>query len=147
MGPGTVRTLLPFRIFDSWVHEQDMRRAVHRPGNLASASARETQRQIVDMMPYVVGKKAAPPDGSTVVFSVTEPLPRDFAILMLDGRAGLFDEIPADPTTRLTMSWVTFERLACGRVSPALCIDAHEVKIEGDADLGRRVVSEMNYMF
>lgn len=147
MGPGTVRTLLPYRIFDSWVHEQDMRRAVHREGNLASASARQTQTMIVDAMPFVVGKKVAPPDGSTVVFSVTEPLPREFAILMLDGRAGLFDEIPADPTARLTMSWVTFERLACGRVQPALCIDAHEVRFDGDADLGRRVVAEMNYMF
>ena len=27
MGPGTVADLLGFRIFDSWVHEQDMRRA------------------------------------------------------------------------------------------------------------------------
>ena len=147
MGPGTVADLLRFRIFDSWVHEQDMRRAVHREGNLASASARQTQTMIVDAMPFVVGKKVAPPDGSTVVFSVTEPLPREFAILMLDGRAGLFDEIPADPTARLTMSWVTFERLACGRVQPALCIDAHEVRFDGDADLGRRVVAEMNYMF
>ena len=98
-------------------------------------------------MPFVVGKKVAPPDGSTVVFSVTEPLPREFAILVLDGRAGLFDDVPADPTARLTMSWVTFERLACGRVQPALCIDAHEVRIDGDVDLGRRVVAEMNYMF
>ena len=40
MGPGTVRDLLPFRIFDSWVHEQDMRRAVHRAGNLDSDAAR-----------------------------------------------------------------------------------------------------------
>ena len=31
VGPGTVRDLLPFRIFDAWVHEQDMRRAVDRP--------------------------------------------------------------------------------------------------------------------
>ena len=38
-GPGTVRTLLPFRIFDSFVHEQDMRRAVDKPGDLESAAA------------------------------------------------------------------------------------------------------------
>ena len=45
------------------------------------------------------------------------------------------------------MSWVTFERLACGRVSPALCVEAGEVRIHGDVDLGNRVVAEMNYMF
>src|SRR4051794_14298625 len=40
MGEGTVHELLGFRIFDSWVHEQDMRRAVERPGDLDSAAAR-----------------------------------------------------------------------------------------------------------
>ena len=40
MGPGTVAELLGFRIFDSWVHEQDMRRAVDRPGDLDSPAAR-----------------------------------------------------------------------------------------------------------
>jgi hypothetical protein len=147
MGPGTVRTLLPFRIFDSWVHEQDMRRAVGREGNLASRSALCTQDQMVDAMPFVVGKKVAPPDGSTVVFSVTGALPREFAILVLDRRASLFDEIPADPTVRLTLDWVTFKRLACGRVDPVLSVEANEVQIQGDHDLGRRIVSEMNYMF
>ena len=63
-------------------------------------------------------------------------------------RAALFDDDARhDPTARLTMDWVTFERLACGRVDPALCIAAGEVRIDGDVDLGRRVVAEMNYMF
>jgi uncharacterized protein (TIGR03083 family) len=147
VGPGTVRDLLPFRIFDSWVHEQDMRRAVKREGNLASGAARLTQNMVVDAMPFVVGKKVAPPDGSTVVFSITSPMPREVAIQVAGGRAALADAIPADPTVRLTMSWVTFERLACGRVHPALCVEAGEVRIHGDVDLGHRVVAEMNYMF
>jgi uncharacterized protein (TIGR03083 family) len=147
VGPGTVRDLLPFRIFDSWVHEQDMRRAVGREGDLASGAALLTQNLMVDAMPYVIGKKVAPPDGSTVVFSLAGQLPREFAVLVLDGRAAGFDEIPADPTVRLTLGWITFERLACGRVDPRLCLAAGEVRIDGDADLGRRVVAELNYMF
>lgn len=147
VGPGTVRDLLPFRIFDSWVHEQDMRRAVKREGNLGSGAALLTQTMIVDAMPFVIGKKVAPPDGSTVMFSISGPLPREFAVLVLDRRAALFEDIPPSPTARLTMSWVTFERLACGRVSPALCVEAGEARIDGDGELGRRVVAEMNYMF
>lgn len=147
VGPGTVRDLLPFRIFDSWVHEQDMRRAVGREGNLASGAALFTQNMIVDAMPFVIGKKVAPPDGSTVVFSISGPLPREFAIAVAGGRASVVEEIPADPSVRLTMSWVMFERLACGRVRPALSIEAGEVRIDGDGDLGRHVVAEMNYMF
>src|SRR3954466_8238460 len=38
MGPGTVADLLRFRIFDSWVHEQDMRRPLDRPGDVDSAA-------------------------------------------------------------------------------------------------------------
>ena len=40
MGPGTVASLLGFRLFDSWVHEQDMRVALERPGDLDSDAAR-----------------------------------------------------------------------------------------------------------
>jgi uncharacterized protein (TIGR03083 family) len=145
-GPGTVRDLLTFRIFDSWVHEQDMRRAVHRPGDLDSRAAQLTIGMIVDAMPFVIGKKVAPPDGCSVVFSITGPLAREVHIAMVDGRAARVDSAPA-PTARLELSSVTFERLACGRVSPLLALDANEVTIAGDHDLGRRVVTEMNYMF
>ena len=91
VGPGTVRDLLPFRIFDSWVHEQDMRRAVRREGNLGSGAARLTQDMVVDAMPFVIGKKVAPPDGSTVVFSIGSPLPREVAIAVAGGRAALLE--------------------------------------------------------
>jgi uncharacterized protein (TIGR03083 family) len=147
VGPGTVRDLLPFRIFDSWVHEQDMRRAVGRPGNLDSDAARFTQNMIVDAMPFIIGKKVAPADGCTVVFSITGSLPRDVAIQMVERRAARLEASPEQATARLTMDCVTFERLACGRVEPALTVAAGEVRIEGDSDLGRRVVGEMNYMF
>ncbi|HEX2737206.1 MAG TPA: maleylpyruvate isomerase family mycothiol-dependent enzyme, partial [Acidimicrobiia bacterium] len=39
VGPGTVRDLLPFRMFDSWVHEQDIRRALGTPGHLTGPAA------------------------------------------------------------------------------------------------------------
>src|SRR3989442_438941 len=67
MGPGTVADLLGFRIFDSWVHEQDMRRAVDRPGDLDSPAAAHSLGMMVGVLPYVVGKKVGAPDGSTVV--------------------------------------------------------------------------------
>src|SRR5579875_3766379 len=34
VGPGTVREFMQIRIFDCWVHEQDIRRAVGRSGSL-----------------------------------------------------------------------------------------------------------------
>lgn len=146
-GPGTVRTLLPFRIFDSYAHEQDMRRAVDRPGGTDSRAARHTLDTMATAMPFVVGKKAGAPDGSTVVFSLTDPLPRTVAIEVVDGRARPMDAPPDDPTVRLTMGTEVFERLGCGRVDPAAVLAGGAVTVDGDEPLGRRVVAAMNYMF
>src|SRR5205085_861460 len=107
VGPGTVRDLLPFRIFDSWVHEQDMRRAVGRPGDLDSRAAELTQHMMVDAMPFVVGKKVAPPEGSTVVFSLSGLLPREVAIAVQGGRAKPVDGAVVGPSVRLAMDSVT----------------------------------------
>jgi uncharacterized protein (TIGR03083 family) len=146
-GPGTVRTLLPFRIFDSYAHEQDMRRAVGRPGDTDGRAAELTLDTMGTAMPFVVGKKVGAPDGSTVVFSLTDPLARVVAIQVADGRAKPVEPAPDDPAVRLTMSTVTFERLGCGRVDPDAVLDAGEVTVTGDQELGRRIVAEMNYMF
>jgi uncharacterized protein (TIGR03083 family) len=146
MGPGTVRTLLPFRIFDSYAHEQDMRLAVGKPGGTASRAARQAIDLGVVAMPFVVGKKAAAPDGSTVVFSLTEPLPRAVGIEVVGGRARLC-EPPDAPDVRITMGSATFERLGSGRREGDEAIDAGAVTIDGDVELGRRVVREMNYLF
>ena len=79
MGPGTVHDLLPFRVFDSWVHEQDMRRAVGQPGGLGGGAAEESMRRITGTAGYVIGKKAAAPDGTTVVIELAAPLAQTLA--------------------------------------------------------------------
>ncbi len=87
MGPGTVRSLLPFRIFDSWVHEQDMRRAVDHPGDLDSPAAALSLQMMIDVLPYIFGKKVGAPGGSTLVLVLTGPLARTTAVGVVDGRA------------------------------------------------------------
>ena len=146
MGPGTIRDLLPFRVFDSWVHEQDMRRAVDRPGNLDSPVAVVALDRIVGSMPFVVGKKAGAPDGSTVVFELSGPLGRTVAIGM-DGRARLLDRAPDTPTVSIVTDTETFARLAVGRLDPAVTMGAGLVHFDGDEGLGRSVVEEMNFLF
>ena len=147
VGPGTVRDLLPFRVFDSWVHEQDMRRAVGRPGDLQGPVAEVALERLVGAMPFVVGKKVAPPDGTTVVFSRTAPLAGTTALAVAGGRARALDRAPADPTVQILLDGETFARLACGRLDPAATIASGAVHFHGDAQLGRRVVEEMNFLF
>jgi len=147
VGPGTVRDLLPFRIFDSWVHEQDMRRAVRRPGDLDSAVAEHSMGMMTGSMSFVVGKKVAPPEGSVVVFSLSGPLARELVVGIVDGRGRVLESAPASPTVRLAMTTETFARLACGRIDPDVTLANGDVTIEGDETLGARVVAEMNYLF
>jgi uncharacterized protein (TIGR03083 family) len=145
VGPGAVRDLLAFRIFDSWVHEQDMRRAVGRPGDFDSPPAEHSLSMMVDAMPYVIGKKAGVPDGCTVVLTLTGPLARTITVGVVGRRARLLDGPGGTPTVLLTTDTQTFVRLACGRVEPAAVTAA--VTIEGDEQLGRRVLDQLNYLF
>jgi len=146
VGPGAVRDLLPFRIFDAWVHEQDMRRALDRPGDLDSAVAAAALERVVGTMPYVVGKKAAAPGGSTVVFELSGPLARTVAI-GVEGRARLLDEAPAAPTVRIVTDVETFTRLAVGRLDPVATLATGSVRCSGDEGLGSRVMEQINFLF
>jgi uncharacterized protein (TIGR03083 family) len=147
VGPGTVRDLLPFRVFDSWVHEQDMRRAVGRPGDLDTRVAAVVLERIAGSMPFVVGKKAAAPDGSTVVFQLDGPLARSIPIGVEGGRARLLEDTPPSPTTRIHTDTETFARLACGRLDPTAELQSGRVRVDGDDELGRSVVENMNFLF
>jgi uncharacterized protein (TIGR03083 family) len=147
MGPGTVHDLLPFRVFDSWVHEQDMRRALGKPGGLSGGAAEESMRRITGTAGYVIGKKATAPEGSTVVIELTAPLAQTIAIGVVDGRARVLDVVPDAPTVRITTDGETYAQLACGRGDPAAARAAGSVRIEGDDELGARIVDELNFLF
>jgi uncharacterized protein (TIGR03083 family) len=147
MGPGTVHDLLPFRVFDSWVHEQDMRGAVGQPGGLGGGAADESMRRITGTAGYVIGKKAGAPDGSTVVIELGSPLAQTIAIGVDRGRARVLDAVPDAPTVRITTDGATYARLACGRGDPAAARVAGSVRIEGDEKLGARIVDELNFLF
>jgi uncharacterized protein (TIGR03083 family) len=145
VGPGTVRDLLPFRVFDSWVHEQDMRRPVGRPGDLEGPVAEAAMGRVVAALPFVVGKKVAPPDGTTVTFELVAPRAGRHAVVV-EGRARLLAEAPAQPTVTVRTDGETLARLACGRLDPAATLAAGAVTVGGDATLGRRVVEELNFV-
>jgi uncharacterized protein (TIGR03083 family) len=147
IGPGTVRDLLPFRVFDSWVHEQDVRRALRRPGNDDSTAASASLDRIESIVPMVVGKKVGPPDGTIVAFTVAGPVGRAFAIEVAGGRAGFLDSVPAAPTVHLEMDTDTFVRLASGRGDPESILASGAVAVEGDPVLGRAVAENMNFLF
>jgi hypothetical protein len=93
-------------------------------------------------MAFVVGKKVGAPDATTVVFDVIDF--GEIPVGMERKRATRLETAPADPTVKLSMDLETFNRLCCGRGDPAALTGG--VKVEGDDDLGRRVIENMNFM-
>jgi uncharacterized protein (TIGR03083 family) len=136
------------RVYDSWVHEQDVRHALGRPGGSGNAASALSLDRVQGAMPFVVGKKAACPDGTAVRFDVAGPGPdaRAFTIAVAGGRARpVGDEVR--PTATLSLSSIDFVRLGCGRATSAEVEAAAGVVVEGDGQVGRTVLDAMNFMF
>ncbi|MDE0205238.1 MAG: maleylpyruvate isomerase family mycothiol-dependent enzyme [Candidatus Tectomicrobia bacterium] len=146
VGPGTVRDFMVIRIFDCWVHEQDIRRAVGRPGHMEGPVVIHSMDRMVRAMPFVVGKKAAAPDGSTVVFDITGPAGRTVAIGVQGGRAAFLESTAAAADVRLTMNVEAFTCLGNGRWEGSRALGMDKVGIDGNRELGERIVAGMNFM-
>jgi len=142
--PGKVgwdwETLLSNRVVDVWMHEQDIRRATNRPGGMNSPGASHTIGSFTRAFPYAVGKRVAPPAGTTVMLDVTGVHPVHLAVEVNDqGRAVPVTDEPGQPTVGLRMDLETFAVLAGGR-RPAAEVP---VEVEGDRDLGLRVLEAL----
>lgn len=136
----TLENLLHMRAFDTWVHEQDVRRALDRPGNLDAPGAAVTRDWLVRSLPKVVAKDAAAPPGSAVVFDVHGAVEFMRTVRVDgDGRGSVDGRVSLGPSVTLTLDWETYVLLQCGRIRAS----AAEVKLEGDEKLGRSVVESM----
>lgn len=130
------QTLLSNRPLDVWMHEQDIRRAIGRPGGYDTAPARHTIGKFGGALPMVLGKRVAPPIGTSVRIDVPEVAMSWSAAIGEDGRAAAID--PSDaPTVRITLSAEDFVVLAGGRRG----VEATTPAYEGDEELGRAVLA------
>lgn len=138
------RDFMRVRVFDSWMHEQDIRRALGRPGHLTGPEVDVALERFEGALGFVVGKRAGAPDGSSVVFVVEGPTPRTYAVVV-DGRAALVPDPPADPTATITLPLETFVALGGGRWDGAEAQASGTVRVEGDDALAGRVLAGMGF--
>jgi uncharacterized protein (TIGR03083 family) len=143
-GPGTMLDFLNIRILDCFVHEQDIRRAVGRPGHLGSAPAGHTIDRLIRTLPIVVGKRAAAPEGSTCLITVSGPTARTIPIRVEGGRAKIIEAVPDDILASVDMDTDTFLVLAVGRQSAAARAD--RIHLDGNQVLGQAIVDNINMM-
>ncbi len=148
-GPDTtLREHLTHRIIETWCHEQDIRAALDRPGDLDTAAAAVFTASVLEALPRVVSVEAGIRPGHAVIIDVTGPLmARDGVRVCLDAQERpcaepLFSghdrhdgEEPEDVTTiHLTTEALT--RRASGRRST----DEITFSVTGDESTARAVL-------
>ena len=133
---------MQIRVYDCWLHEQDIRDSFKEPGNDSGPQAEITVDEIALALGFIVGKKAGAPEGSAVTFDLTGGVTRTIHVAV-EGRATVVDRLQSPADVTLQMNSGLFVRLAGGRVDPAASID--QVTLSGDEDLGVRVVTALPF--
>ncbi len=136
--------LMRMRVSDVWVHEQDVRSALGRPGNLDSPGAAVFSALALEALPEIVIDECGVPAGKVVMIELTGPVVARAGVRVEDGPdgqrvghvmfAGGADEtgpIPAiGKTTSIQLSTEAFTRRAAGRRAVA---DLHYTVIGDEA--------------
>ena len=143
-GPGTAADFLHIRVLDCWVHEQDMRRAVGRPGHLYGPAAEHTIDRLIRTVPIVVGKRAGTPDGHSVIIDITGGVVRHIVCTVSEGRAAVVNVEPEAPLASVTMDVEAFLVLATGRRTADQLED--RIAYAGDVAHGHKVTAALNMM-
>jgi uncharacterized protein (TIGR03083 family) len=135
----TLDLLLRFRVVDAWVHEQDIRRAVGRPGNLASPGAAVAGDLFVAALPRIVAKDAKVPPGATIRLTTTGEVGIDVAVSVDRTERGALVAPGRPALAHLTMGWEAYTRLSCGRGARS----DYEIRVLGDRAVAERVLAHL----
>jgi uncharacterized protein (TIGR03083 family) len=148
VGEADYRRFMQIRVFDCWVHEQDIRDALSRPGHVTGPAVEQSLDEIVRAAGYVVGKLSQAPPGSTLRLVLTGPARRTVNVSVADGRARVVDELETPPTATIRLSSEAYARLSCGRLPPSAVLEGRALggaDFSGEAALGRRVVEHLAF--
>ncbi|MFZ0907243.1 MAG: maleylpyruvate isomerase family mycothiol-dependent enzyme [Mycobacterium sp.] len=144
VGPDSYGRFMRVRVFDCWMHEQDIRDGLAKPpsdAQLAGPAPRLVLDEMATTMGYVVGKLGKATDGSRVAIELTGPLARTIRVLV-DGRARVVDYFAGEqPSATIRLDGVLFTRLAGGRADAG----AGGVELGGDQEVAARIVEHLNY--
>ena len=146
VGQATYGRFMRVRIFDLWMHEQDIRDAVgvwETDDVLLNPPAEQALAEIMSTLGYVVGKLGGAPSGSRIVFALTGPLQRT-ARVAVNGRAQVFDGFDGEPTATIEVDAVLWTRLLGGRTTAAQNMSA--IELSGDVEVARRVVENLRFV-
>ena len=129
------------RAYDSFLHEHDTRASAWRPITRCPAAVRSALDETAVALGYIVGRRAALPDGSRVRIELTGAVPSLY-LVHVDGRARVVDAFEGEPTVGIRLPAMTWLRLTGGTRRPEPLLGG-EVELLGDAELARRLGSNL----
>jgi len=143
-GKDTFGRFMQIRVFDCWLHEQDIRDAVGRPGHENGLAVEVVLDEMSTALGFVVGKKAGATTGQSVTFALTDggAVVRQLHV-EVDERAAVVPELSEPATVTLTMPIGVMTRRCAGRVGPDDLLD--QVIIDGDLELASKILANQSY--
>ncbi len=143
VGVQTYGRFMAIRNFDFWVHEQDIRVPLRRPGHTGGRAAELALDEVRRSFGYIVGKRAAIPDGSSVLVELHGPIEGQLGAVV-EGRARVVDDLDHPDATVRTDS-LTFMLLACGRIDPETHLANGDVELRGDKELAGQLARNLRF--
>ena len=143
VGIQTYGRFMAIRNFDFWVHEQDIRVPLGRPGHTSGPAAELALDEVRRSFGYIVGKRAAIPDGSSVLVELHGPIEGRLGAVV-DGRARLVDDLD-HPDAIVRTDSLTFMLLACGRIDPETHLANGDVELRGDKELAGQLARNLRF--
>jgi hypothetical protein len=135
---------MQIRVFDCWLHEQDIRDAVGRRGHESGLAVEVVLDEMATALGFVVGKKAGAAPGQSVTFALTDggAVVRELHVEVGE-RAAVVSSLPGAATVTLTMPVGVMTRRCAGRVGPDDLLD--QVVIDGDLELAANILRNQTY--
>jgi uncharacterized protein (TIGR03083 family) len=143
-GKDTYGRFMQIRVFDCWLHEQDIRDAVGTPGHETGLAVEVVLDEMATALGFVVGKKAGAVSGQSVTFALTDggAVVRELHVEVGE-RAAVVSALGAPATVVLTMPIGVMTRRCAGRVGPDELLD--QVVIDGDLALASKILENQSY--
>jgi uncharacterized protein (TIGR03083 family) len=143
-GKDTYGRFMQIRVFDCWLHEQDIRDAVGRPGHETGLAVEVVLDEMSTALGFVVGKRAGAAAGQSVTFALTDGVSvvRELHVEVGE-RAAVVPALSGPPTVVLTMPVGVMTRRCAGRVAPDGLLD--QVAIDGDLALASKILENQSY--
>jgi uncharacterized protein (TIGR03083 family) len=143
-GKDTYGRFMQIRVFDCWLHEQDIRDAIGRPGHETGLAVEVVLDEMATALGFVVGKKAGAEPGESVTFALTDggAVVRELNVEVGE-RAAVVPALAGHATVVLTMPIGVMTRRCAGRVGPDELLD--QVAIDGDLALAAKILENQTY--